>query len=208
LVVIDEKGVPWGEDYTLVAAADYILSHQPGGKVVANLSSSSALKTITERHGGAYSETPVGEMHVVARMKEIKALIGGEGNGGVIYPALHYGRDALAGIALILSHLAKSGKTASQLRASYPTYVMVKTKFPFDRKLDFQSLTHVLQAHFPGALVNLAEGIKMSLPDGWFHIRASNTEPIIRLHVEGFCQKAAHDIAEKATMILKKMLLA
>ena len=183
LVVIDEKGVPWGEDYTLVAVADYVLRHTPG-PTVSTLSSSNALQEITARHGGKHHSAPVGEAHVVAKMKATQAVIGGEGNGGIIYPALHYGRDALVGIALLLSHLARTKQTASALRASYPDYAMVKTKVQLAHQDNLAALLHSLQKQYKDYPVNTDDGLKITFPNGWVHLRQSNTEPIIRLYAE------------------------
>lgn len=203
LVIIDEQGKPWGEDYTLVAVADYVLRHTPGN-TVSNLSSSSALQVITKQHGGVYTTCPVGEMYVVAQMKATHAVIGGEGNGGVIYPPLHYGRDALVGIALLLSHLAQSGKTASQLRQTYPTYVMRKTKIQLTPGLDKAAILSKVQHQYQAYPINTAEGLKVTLADGWFHLRQSNTEPIIRLHVEAHDEKIAQQIATEVLHFIRK----
>ncbi len=183
LAIIDEKGIPWGEDYTLVAAADYVLRYTPGN-TVSNLSSSSALKDITAQYGGTYSTSPVGEQHVVAQMKATQAVIGGEGNGGVIYPALHYGRDALVALALLLSHLARSGKTASAVRASYPDYVIVKQKVPLAPGTDLAALLDHMQQQYSQYPINTEDGIKIMFEQAWVHLRKSNTEPIIRIYAE------------------------
>ena len=193
LVVIDETGTPWGEEYTLVAIADYVLRHTPGN-TVSNLSSSQALKDITERHGKQHTSAPVGEQHVVTQMKATKAVIGGEGNGGVIYPALHYGRDALVGIALLLSYLASTGKTASALRKTYPDYVMIKEKCDLPPHVDWHTLTKHLQEQYPGAPMHTEDGIKLMLEDGWVHLRQSNTEPIVRLYAEANTASRAADL--------------
>jgi phosphomannomutase len=194
LVIIDEQGIPWGEEYTLVAAADYVLQHTPGN-TVSNVSSSHALAVVTHQHGGKYENCPVGEMHVVAAMKATQAVIGGEGNGGVIYPPLHYGRDALVGIALLLSYLAKSGKTASQLRRQYPDYEMIKIKIPLTADVSPDLIMHFLQQAYQDYPTSTLEGFKVILKDGWFHIRVSNTEPLMRMHVEGYALGQAHAIA-------------
>jgi phosphomannomutase len=203
LVIIDEKGEPWGEDYTLVAVADYVLGHTPGN-TVSNLSSSSVLQVVTEQHGGTYTTCPVGEMYVVAQMKASHAVIGGEGNGGVIYPPLHYGRDALVGIALLLSHLAQGGKTASQLRQTYPTYVMHKTKLQLTPELDPAAILATIQNAYQAYPINTAEGLKVTVADGWFHLRQSNTEPIIRLHVEGHNEQQAKQITTEVLQAIQQ----
>lgn len=203
LVIIDENGEPWGEDYTLVAVADYVLGHTPGN-TVSNLSSSSVLQVITEQHGGTYTTCPVGEIYVVAQMKATNAIIGGEGNGGVIYPPLHYGRDALVGLALLLSHLAQSGKTASQLRQTYPTYVMYKTKLHLTPSLDPVAILAALQDKYQAYSIDRTEGLKVTLADGWFHLRQSNTEPLIRLHVEGYNEQKAARITREVLQAIQQ----
>ena len=197
LVVIDEKGMPWGEDYTLVAVADYVLGHTPGN-TVSNLSSSKALQDITERHGGVYSSSPVGEQHVVAQMKAGQAVIGGEGNGGVIYPELHYGRDALVGIALLLSHLARTGQTASAMRAGYPNYAMVKEKIQLTPSTDLSALLNEVQQKYRDYPLNTEDGVKISFESGWVHLRRSNTEPLIRIHAEA-------PTADQATQLVQQV---
>jgi len=194
LVIIDEQGMPWGEEYTLVAVADYVLQHTPGN-TVSNLSSSSALQELTAKYGGQHTSTPVGELQVVAQMKATQAVIGGEGNGGVIYPALHYGRDALVGIALILSHLARTRQTASALRASYPHYVMVKQKVPYTNASDLEAALDRVQALFSGYPTNTADGLKIMLKQSWVHLRPSNTEPIIRIYAEAKTEAEAAQLA-------------
>jgi len=183
LALVDEKGELFGEEYTLVAVADYVLMHQPGN-TVSNLSSTRALKDITVTYGGKYTASAVGEVNVVQKMKETGAVIGGEGNGGVIYPALHYGRDALVGIALFLSHLAKRGETCSALRACYPNYYMVKEKAVLDDKADPDILFSKLESHFAGELLNREDGLRIDFDHAWVHLRKSNTEPIVRIYAE------------------------
>lgn len=204
LVVIDENGAPWGEDYTLVAVADYVLSHTPGN-TVSNLSSSSALQVITEQYGGKYAASAVGEMHVVEKMKATQAVIGGEGNGGVIYPPLHYGRDALVGIALLLSYLAKSGKSASVLRAKYPTYVMIKNKLALTPDINPAAILTAIKKQYSTYPIHTEEGAKVTLQDGWLHLRQSNTEPIIRIHVEGTNHEKATSIMNEALQHIKNL---
>lgn len=203
LVIIDEKGKPWGEDYTLIVVADYVLRHTPGN-TVSNLSSSSVLQVVTEQHGGTYTTCAVGEMYVVAQMKATHAVVGGEGNGGVIYPPLHYGRDALVGVALLLSYLAQSGKTASQLRQAYPTYVMHNTKLQLAPALDPAAMLAVIQTKYQAYPINIAEGLKVNVADGWFHLRQSNTEPIMRLHVEGHDEQKAKQIATEVLQTIQQ----
>lgn len=184
LAIISENGEFFGEEYTLVAVADYILGHIPGN-TVSNLSSTKALQDITEKHGGQYFASAVGEVNVVEKMKECNAVIGGEGNGGVIYPALHYGRDALVGIALFLSHLAKSGKTCSALRSTYPNYTISKNKIELKPGTDLSLIFQSVRAKFAGYPINDTDGIRIDFPDGWVHLRPSNTEPVIRIYAEG-----------------------
>lgn len=183
LAIVCEDGSLFGEEYTLVAVADYILSHTPGN-TVSNLSSSRALKVITEKHGGHHAASAVGEVNVVSMMKVTGAVIGGEGNGGVILPSLHYGRDALVGIALFLTHLAKSGQSCSTLRKLYPEYCIRKNKIQLTSQTDTDSILRRVAAHYAGAQVTTIDGVKIDLPEGWIHLRKSNTEPIIRIYAE------------------------
>jgi phosphomannomutase len=196
LVVIDEKGVPWGEEYTLVIAADYVLRHTPGN-TVSNFSSSQALRDITVQYGGHYASTPVGEQYVVATMKATQAVIGGEGNGGVIYPALHYGRDALVGIALLLSHLAHTQQTASVLRANYPNYTLVKQKIQLTSDAKLAALLDAVKKQYSAYPMNLEDGVKIIFEKAWIHLRQSNTEPIIRLYAEAETEIQARHLAEQ-----------
>jgi len=183
LAIVCEDGTMFGEEYTLVAIADYILSHTPGN-TCSNLSSTRALRDVTEKHGGTYFASAVGEVNVVEKMKEENCIIGGEGNGGVIYPALHCGRDALVGIAFFLSHLAKSGKTCSDLRKRYPTYEMVKNKIALDSETDIDEVLRKLEERYAGERTNRVDGLKIDFENGWIHLRKSNTEPIIRIYAE------------------------
>ncbi len=183
LALITEEGRPFGEEYTLVAVADYVLQHRKGN-TVSNLSSTRALRDVTQRHGGTYSASAVGEVNVVNQMKMVNAVIGGEGNGGVIVPDLHYGRDALAGVALFLSHLAKAGKTASELRATYPDYAMVKDKISLDPMLNLEALLLKMYEKYQSEDCNQIDGLKINFKDSWVHLRKSNTEPIIRIYAE------------------------
>ncbi|WP_298524607.1 phosphoglucosamine mutase [uncultured Porphyromonas sp.] len=204
LAIIDERGTFFGEEYTLVAVADYLLSLNGGGNTVSNLSSTRALRDVTERHGGSYTAAAVGEVNVVTKMKETGALIGGEGNGGVIYPELHYGRDALVGIALFLSLLAKSGKKVSELRASYPDYYMSKQRVDLPAGVDTEALlTRLAQEYQDKGTINLIDGVKIDLPTQWVHVRRSNTEPIIRIYTEAPSTEEAQALADefKATLL-------
>lgn len=197
LVLICEDGSPFGEEYTLVAVADYLLGRQGGGSAtVSNLSSSRALRDVAARHGAQYFAAAVGEVNVVEKMKAVGALIGGEGNGGVIYPALHYGRDALVGIALFLTHLARSGMTASALRQTYPNYFMVKARIEQNPGLSLERALLFLQKKYAHLPVNTEDGLKIDFPQGWVHLRPSNTEPIVRLYVEATsCEEAQQLVA-------------
>jgi phosphomannomutase len=202
LAVIDEKGRMFSEEYTLVAASDYILSQKPGN-TVSNLSSSLALKEITEkRYGGRHYYAPVGEVNVVNEMKRVKAVIGGEGNGGVIYPPLHYGRDALVGIALILSHLAQSGKTYSELLSGYPQYHIYKTKIELNDQSELSTALSRVKAKFGDCRLNEADGIRIDRDNEWVHIRGSNTEPIIRIIAEAPAPEQAKQLANKINQII------
>ena len=204
LAIIDERGTFFGEEYTLVAVADYLLSLNGGGNTVSNLSSTRALRDVTERHGGSYTAAAVGEVNVVTKMKETSALIGGEGNGGVIYPELHYGRDALVGIALFLSLLAKSGKKVSELRATYPDYYMSKQRVDLPKGVDTEALLSRLAREYQDkGTINLIDGVKIDLPTQWVHVRRSNTEPIIRIYTEAPSSEEAQALADefKATLL-------
>lgn len=204
LAIIDERGTFFGEEYTLVAVSDYLLSLNGGGNTVSNLSSTRALRDVTERHGGTYTAAAVGEVNVVTKMKETGALIGGEGNGGVIYPELHYGRDALVGIALFLSLLAKSGKKVSELRATYPDYYMSKQRVDLPQGVDTEALLSRLAREYQDkGTINLIDGVKIDLPTQWVHVRRSNTEPIIRIYTEAPSSEEAQALADefKATLL-------
>jgi len=204
LAIICEDGSMFGEEYTLVAVSDYVLGHSKG-PTVSNMSSSKALKDITEQHGCSYSSAAVGEVNVVQEMKRVSAVIGGEGNGGVIYPGLHYGRDALVGIALFLTHLAKSKKSCSNLRRQYPDYFIAKKKLEISSEINLDSLSGILMKEFPGAEIDMRDGIKVSLPSGWVQVRKSNTEPIIRIYAEERSSNLAGELADKVISIVKKM---
>jgi len=196
LVLVSEDGSMFGEEYTLVAVADYVLSKRKGN-TVSNLSSSRALKDITEKHGGIYYPTAVGEVNVVAKMKEVNAVIGGEGNGGIIVPDFHYGRDALIGIALILTHLAESKKTAKQLRNSYPDYFISKNKIELENGIDLTSIFSKIQQKYKSNPLTTIDGLRIEFDNDWVHLRASNTEPIIRIIAESNFETTANNIATK-----------
>ena len=183
LAFVSEDGSMFVEEYTLVAVADYVLSRTPGD-TVSNLSSSRALRDVTERYGCAYAAAAVGEVNVVAKMKETGAVIGGEGNGGVIYPELHYGRDALVGVALFLSHLARRGGTMTELRRPYPAYFASKNKIALTPAIDTDKVLREIAARYAGERVDTTDGVKIDFPENWVHLRKSNTEPIIRVYTE------------------------
>ena len=197
LAFVKENGEMFGEEYTLVAVSDYILSLGNGGNTVSNLSSSRALRDVTERNGGSYSASAVGEVNVVAKMKETGAVIGGEGNGGVIYPELHYGRDALVGTALFLTYLAKKGLTMSELRATYPAYYASKNKIELTPAIDVDKLLATIKEHYASEPVNDIDGVKIDFPANWVHLRKSNTEPIIRIYTEAHSPEEADALAKK-----------
>ncbi|MDL1913870.1 MAG: phosphoglucosamine mutase [Bergeyella sp.] len=196
LSIIDENGEIWGEEYTLVAISDYLLRKEKG-VVVSNLSSSRALREVAIRLGSEYFASAVGEANVVTLMKEKKALIGGEGNGGIIYPALHYGRDALVGIALFLTFLAEEGKTASQLKNSYPKYFMGKKKVELTPNINADLILERLEREYQNENLTTTDGLKVDYSDHWIHLRKSNTEPIIRIYTEAGSQEEADNIAHK-----------
>ena len=204
LAVYCEDGEPFGEEYTLVAVSDYVLQHTPGN-TVSNLSSSRALRDITLERGGTYHAAAVGEVNVVAKMKEVNAVIGGEGNGGVIYPASHYGRDALVGIALMLTYMAKSGKTPSQLKRSYPLYFMAKLKIELTPDIDTDSLLEKMKEKFSHQQVTTIDGVKIDFPDKWVHLRKSNTEPIIRIYAEAPSQLEADAIGKQIIDMIREL---
>jgi len=195
LAIVTETGNMFGEEYTLVAVADYILSHTPGN-TVSNMSSTRALRDVTEKSGFIYTASAVGEVNVVEKMKETNAVIGGEGNGGIIYPASHYGRDALVGIGLFLTQLAKSGKKVSELRAGYPNYFMAKERLDLTPETDIDALLNSIKEKFADYPVNDIDGVKVDFPDRWVHFRKSNTEPIIRIYTEAPTQKEAEELAK------------
>lgn len=199
LAFICEDGTMYGEEYTLVSVADYVLSHTPGA-TVSNLSSTRALRDVTEKHGGTYSAAAVGEVNVTTKMKEVGAVIGGEGNGGVIYPESHYGRDALVGIALFLSSLAQKGMKVSELRRTFPEYFIAKNRIDLTPDTDVDALLVAVKEMYqaqPDVTVNDIDGVKMDFPDKWVHLRKSNTEPIIRVYSEAHTMEEADAIGKK-----------
>ncbi len=196
LAFVCEDGSVFGEEYTLVAVADYILQQTPGN-TVSNLSSTRALRDITEKHGGQYYASAVGEVNVVTEMKRRNAVIGGEGNGGIIVPDLHYGRDAMAGTAIFLTYLAKAGQSVSALRNTYPNYYMVKDRIELTPAIDVDQLLKELEAQFKSEDYNTIDGLKIDFADGWVHLRKSNTEPIIRVYAEGKSPEAAQTFADR-----------
>ncbi|MBQ9218634.1 MAG: phosphoglucosamine mutase [Muribaculaceae bacterium] len=201
LAIIMENGEFFVEEYTLVAVADYVLSHTPGA-TVSNLSSSRALRDVTERHGCTYTAAAVGEVNVTTEMRRTGAVIGGEGNGGVIYPELHYGRDALVGVALFLTLLAKSGMTVSQLKATYPQYSIAKTKLELRPEMDVDAILKAVETHYAGERVTTIDGVKIDFDDSWMHLRKSNTEPIIRIYSEANTMEKASQLGEKVKQIV------
>ncbi|MGB3588669.1 MAG: phosphoglucosamine mutase [Tunicatimonas sp.] len=206
LVLIQENGDPFGEEYTLVAVADYILGLNKGGNTVSNLSSSLALSDVTKKHGGNYIASAVGEVNVVKAMKKTDAIIGGEGNGGVIFPKLHYGRDALVGIALFLSHLAKFGKPISQLKAKYPQYHISKNKMELPSEIDLEGVLTTLAERYANHPVNTTDGVKISFDREWVHLRKSNTEPIIRIIAESNSRATAEHLANKLIADIREVI--
>jgi phosphomannomutase len=205
LVLVCEDGSMFGEEYTLVAVADYILG-KTKGNTVSNLSSTKALKDITEKHGGQYFAAAVGEVNVVAKMKEVHAVIGGEGNGGIIVPDFHYGRDALIGIALLLTHLCSSAKTAKQLRNSYPDYFISKNKIELDKGIDLEKIFTALKEKYKSYPMNTTDGLRIDFDNDWVHLRASNTEPIIRIIAESNFETTATNIANKMIRDIQEIL--
>ena len=203
LVFMDEKGVLFGEEYTLVACADYVLRTNPGN-TVSNLSSTRALAEVTSQYGGNYVASAVGEAHVVELMKKTNAVIGGEGNGGVIYPDLHYGRDALVGIALFLSHLCHADCSVSVLRSQYPNWLMRKDKVALSPQHDVDALLDSIASAHAAFQVTTIDGVKIDFPDGWVHIRKSNTEPIIRIYAEAKTEKRLDELVGEIQRLVKE----
>jgi phosphomannomutase len=204
LAFIDEKGAMFGEEYTLVLVADYLLSLQTGA-VVSNMSSSKALRDLAESKGGSYTASAVGEVNVVNEMKRTNAVLGGEGNGGIILPALHYGRDALVGIALALTHLAKSGKTMSELRAGYPQYFMAKQKIELVPGLDVDGILATIAERYSNEEISVIDGVKITWSDRWVHLRKSNTEPIVRIYTEAPSVDEATQLGQKFMDIIASL---
>lgn len=196
LAMICENGEMYGEEYTLVSVADYVLKHTPGN-TVSNLSSTRALRDVTRSYGKQYFAAAVGEVNVVTKMKEVHAVIGGEGNGGVIYPECHYGRDALVGIALFLSHLAHEGKKVSELRAGYPPYFIAKNRIDLTPETDVDAILEKVKELYRDEEINDVDGVKIDFPDRWVHLRKSNTEPIIRVYSEASTMEASDEIGRK-----------
>lgn len=205
LAIVMENGEMFVEEYTLVAVADYILSHNPGS-TVSNLSSSRALRDVTNSHNCSYSAAAVGEVNVVAKMKETNAIIGGEGNGGVIYPEAHYGRDALVGVALFLSLLAKSGKTVSQLKATYPQYAIAKNKIELTPEIDVDKILVAMKEKYANENITDIDGVKIDFADSWVHLRKSNTEPIIRIYSEAHSMQEADKLADDIKEVIKSLI--
>ena len=204
LAIVMENGEMFVEEYTLVAIADYVLSQTPGA-TVSNLSSSRALRDITERHGCSYSASAVGEVNVVTEMKRTNAVIGGEGNGGVIYPASHYGRDALVGVALFLTYLAKKGKKVSELKKEFPAYSIAKNKIQLTPDIDVDAILSEIKEKYKNERITDIDGVKIDFEDCWVHLRKSNTEPIIRIYSEAQTTKRANEIANDIKSVVKKI---
>ncbi|MEP6734230.1 MAG: phosphoglucosamine mutase [Chryseolinea sp.] len=208
LAFVSEDGTPFGEEYTLVAVADYVLNEgkKKNGNTVSNLSSTRALQDVTEKAGGQYFASAVGEVHVVAAMKENNAVIGGEGNGGVIYPDLHYGRDALVGIALFLAHLAKSGLPTSRLRARYPNYIISKNKIELTPTINVDKVLEQVKKKYQKQPINTSDGVRIEFDAEWVHLRKSNTEPIIRIYAESDLEVKAQALAKKIIADIKEII--
>ena len=204
LAIICENGEMFGEEYTLVSVADYVLSHTPGN-TVSNLSSTRALSDVTRAHGGSYEAAAVGEVNVVTKMKATNAIIGGEGNGGVIYPESHYGRDALVGIALFLSHLAHKAMKVSELRKTYPAYFISKQKIELSPAIDVDAILKQVEEKFASEKVNTIDGVKIDFPEKWVHLRKSNTEPIIRIYAEAKSMQEADELGQEIINIIEQL---
>ena len=206
LAFVSEDGEMFGEEYTLVAVADYVLKQHKKGNTVSNLSSTRALRDVTELNGGTYSASAVGEVNVVKMMKESKAVIGGEGNGGIILPELHYGRDALVGIAIFLTHLAKFGKPVSVLRSSYPSYYISKNKIELTPEINVDKVLEQVKQKYKNQPINTVDGVKIEFDKEWVHLRKSNTEPIIRIYSESQTQSTAESLAKKIISDIKEII--
>ena len=205
LAMICEDGKMYGEEYTLVTVADYILKHTPGN-TVSNLSSTRALRDVTRKYGMKYYASAVGEVNVTTMMKEVDAVIGGEGNGGVIYPAIHYGRDALVGIALLLSHIAHEGKKLSELRSTYPSYFMAKNRIDLKPDTDVPAILAKVKELYQKEEINDIDGVKIDFADAWVHLRSSNTEPIIRVYSEAASPEKAEAIGQKVMSVVMELI--
>ena len=205
LALVNEDGSMFGEEYTLVAVADYVLSKHKGN-TVSNLSSSRALRDVTEKHGGKYEAASVGEVNVVTKMKDTEAIIGGEGNGGIIYPTLHYGRDSLVGVALFLTHLAEKKMKCSELKATYPAYFMSKNKIQLTPAIDVDTLLKHMEEKYAHEKVSNIDGVKIDFNEEWIHLRKSNTEPIIRIYTESTTAEQANALAERFIAEIKSMI--
>ena len=205
LCFVCEDGSMFGEEYTLVAVSDYVLSHRKGN-TVSNMSSTKALREITVKHGGAYNPSAVGEVNVVQKMKDTHAVIGGEGNGGIIVPDLHYGRDALIGIALFLTHLAKSKKSIKQLRNTYPDYFISKNKITLEKNIDVNEVFGKIKEKYKSHPSNTEDGLKIEFENDWVHLRTSNTEPIIRIYSESNLETTANNIAKKLVKDIQELI--
>lgn len=205
LAILNEDGSMFGEEYTLVAVSDYILQHQKGN-TVSNLSSTRALRDVSNRYGVSYNASAVGEVNVVEKMKATNAVIGGEGNGGVIYPELHYGRDALVGIALFLTFMAKSGKKCSDIRKQYPAYTISKNKIELQAGMNVPEIMKKIAVKYSDNEVNTIDGVKIDFPDGWVHLRPSNTEPIIRVYAEAQDEAYASSLASRIMTDIKALI--
>lgn len=204
LAIVMENGEMFVEEYTLVAVADYILRHTPGA-TVSNLSSSRALGDVTRAHGCEYNAAAVGEVNVVTKMKETGAVIGGEGNGGVIYPEAHYGRDALVGVALFLTLLAKSGKKVSELKKEYPQYAIAKNKIQLTPDIDVDAILAAMKEKYSSEKITDIDGVKIDFKDSWVHLRKSNTEPIIRIYAEAHTMEEAEALADNVKQVMASM---
>lgn len=203
LAIVMENGEMFVEENSLVAIADYVLGHTPGD-TVSNLSSSRGLRDVTRKHGCKYTAAAVGEVNVVAKMKETNAIIGGEGNGGIIYPELHYGRDALVGVALFLTLMAKSGKKVSEIKRDLPQYAIAKNKIELTPDIDIDALLDKVKERFADEEITDIDGVKIDFPDSWVHLRKSNTEPIIRIYSEAETLDKANELAQSIMQIIKQ----
>lgn len=207
LALVSEDGEMFGEEYTLVAVADYVLKNNGiAGNSVSNLSSTQALAKVTEKYGGQHNASAVGEVNVVQMMKDTNAIIGGEGNGGIIYPALHYGRDAMVGVALLLSYLAETGKSLSNMRSMYPNFIIIKDKIQLTPDIDTEMLLNKLKEKYHRYPQNTVDGLKIFVDDNWVHLRSSNTEPIIRIYTESSSQVTAENLAKKIKFDISEIL--